>query len=346
MAQAQEISVYQLTRLIEELLFVHDCVIVPGFGGFVGKTVPASFDSEEGLFLPPGKRIAFNGQLTHNDGLLVAALANKYQLKFEAADARVQAFCQEVRTLLLRDKRLIFGRIGSFMQAGSAQLFEPSHDINFLLSSFGLPSLRVQAAEKSSVQDLPAVTQETVLHPGTKSGNGVLRYLASAVSIPAAVLVLAWPFIHPAQKQNGNNTAGNPFSESTPVVSYTPRKTASFPAFTDTLAALPPVSQLIAAEKQTHLPAMPVSTAVETLQPESASDTGNFSLIAGCFKSEENAAKLVEELQQKGFDARIAGQNSAGLIRVSMGSAGSRNALQDIYSKALAQGYSVWWLHQ
>ena len=47
---AKDITVY-----IRELLFRHDCVIIPGFGAFIGNYFPSHIDRNEGLFYPPVK---------------------------------------------------------------------------------------------------------------------------------------------------------------------------------------------------------------------------------------------------------------------------------------------------
>ncbi|NLA48282.1 MAG: hypothetical protein GX876_02335, partial [Bacteroidales bacterium] len=59
-----------ITSFIRELLFSHDCVIVPGFGGFVGNYAPARIDRATSTFYPPSKQISFNRNLRNNDGLL------------------------------------------------------------------------------------------------------------------------------------------------------------------------------------------------------------------------------------------------------------------------------------
>lgn len=60
----------ELSRHIESLLLVHNCVIVPNLGGFVAQNCPARYVKEEQLFLPPYRNIAFNPSLQMNDGLL------------------------------------------------------------------------------------------------------------------------------------------------------------------------------------------------------------------------------------------------------------------------------------
>jgi hypothetical protein len=61
----------QLNKQIIDLLFEHDCVIIPGFGGFVAQYSSASFEEISQSFVPPSKSILFNKNLINNDGLLL-----------------------------------------------------------------------------------------------------------------------------------------------------------------------------------------------------------------------------------------------------------------------------------
>ncbi len=70
---------------ISELLFEHDCVIVPDFGGFVCNYAPAGIDPVKHLFEPPGKRILFNKGLTRNDGILAHHISGKLKLSYPEA---------------------------------------------------------------------------------------------------------------------------------------------------------------------------------------------------------------------------------------------------------------------
>ena len=75
-----------ITAFIRELLFGHDCVIVPGFGGFIGNYTPARIDKKTGTFYPPVKQISFNRNLNHNDGLLVGRISGSSGINY--GDAR------------------------------------------------------------------------------------------------------------------------------------------------------------------------------------------------------------------------------------------------------------------
>ena len=46
-----------VAHYISELLFLHDCVIVPDFGGFVGNKKSAQLNKTTGTLTPPSKQI-------------------------------------------------------------------------------------------------------------------------------------------------------------------------------------------------------------------------------------------------------------------------------------------------
>ena len=89
----------ELAQHIETLLLENDCVIVPGFGGFITHYTPACLDHEKSIFLPPCRTVGFNPQLKLNDGLLVQSYMSAYELSFPQALARV-----EKEALLLKEQ--------------------------------------------------------------------------------------------------------------------------------------------------------------------------------------------------------------------------------------------------
>ena len=87
----------ELAQHIEVLLLENDCVIVPGFGGFVAHYAPAVRVEGEQLFLPPTRTIGFNPQLNLNDGVLVQSYMAMYDTNFPDATKRVE---KEVKALI------------------------------------------------------------------------------------------------------------------------------------------------------------------------------------------------------------------------------------------------------
>ena len=72
----------ELSRHIESLLLEHDCVIIPGLGGFITQYVPARHIEDEQMLLPPYRSVGFNQQLTLNDGLLVQSYMQAYDTNY------------------------------------------------------------------------------------------------------------------------------------------------------------------------------------------------------------------------------------------------------------------------
>ena len=86
-----------ITAFIRELLFGHDCVIVPGFGGFIGNYTPARIDKNSGTFYPPVKQISFNRNLNHNDGLLIGKISGFSNMTYGDTRNMVEEFVAELR---------------------------------------------------------------------------------------------------------------------------------------------------------------------------------------------------------------------------------------------------------
>ena len=99
---------------IERLLLVHDCVIVPKFGGFVLQTVSAVCNGEEHLFSPQRKEIVFNITLQHNDGLLSESYMQMYGVNYRKAQLMLEEDVDDMKAALQEEKsvsickRLIF----------------------------------------------------------------------------------------------------------------------------------------------------------------------------------------------------------------------------------------------
>lgn len=70
----------QIESHIEKLLLSHDCVIVPGIGGFVTRFEGSYVDGDE--ICPPYRSVSFNSQLKDNDGLLAQSYMAAYDTSY------------------------------------------------------------------------------------------------------------------------------------------------------------------------------------------------------------------------------------------------------------------------
>ena len=72
--------IYSVEDHIKELLFRHDCVIIPNFGGLVSNPVSSKINTVSGTIFPPSKLIVFNKNLSINDGLLINHISKKEKI--------------------------------------------------------------------------------------------------------------------------------------------------------------------------------------------------------------------------------------------------------------------------
>ena len=91
---------------ISELLFTHDCVIVIGFGGFVGNKNSAKLNPSAGIISPPGKSILFNTELSENDGILIDHLVKNEKISQQEAKKNIIKFVNENLNKLKKYKSL------------------------------------------------------------------------------------------------------------------------------------------------------------------------------------------------------------------------------------------------
>ncbi|EKA81918.1 SPOR domain-containing protein [Bacteroides fragilis] len=102
----------ELAQHIEVLLLENDCVIVPGFGGFIAHYAPAMRVAEENIFLPPTRVIGFNPQLRLNDGVLVQSYMAVYDTNFSDATKMVEREVAELIAVLHEEGKTDLPNIG------------------------------------------------------------------------------------------------------------------------------------------------------------------------------------------------------------------------------------------
>jgi len=127
---------------IKSLLYDHDCVIIPDFGGLITRYVSAKINPVKHTLAPPAKKIAFNEKLVLNDGLLISTIAYRNGISQEEAQHMVASFVHQAKATLHAQNRLELADIGVFRYNAERRLeFEYIEGDNLLEASFGLPEL-------------------------------------------------------------------------------------------------------------------------------------------------------------------------------------------------------------
>lgn len=131
-----------IEKLIGDLLLRHNCVVVPGFGGFVARTTTAKLDLASGVIYPPKKSLLFNKQLINNDGLLISTLANEQAISFTEAASQVEECVNSWNTSLFAGERITLDKVGFlFLDQEKNIGFEQDRHFNLLLNAYGLTAV-------------------------------------------------------------------------------------------------------------------------------------------------------------------------------------------------------------
>jgi len=145
---------------IKSLLYDHDCVIIPDFGGLITRYVPARINPVKHTISPPSKTIAFNEKLVLNDGLLISTIAHYNRITKDEAQQRVAEFVHQAKANLQQQNRFELKEIGNFKYNAERRLvFEYTETDNMLEDSFGLPEISARPVRKS---EEPAVLRTLI----------------------------------------------------------------------------------------------------------------------------------------------------------------------------------------
>ena len=151
---------------IKSLLYNHDCVIIPDFGGLITRYVPARINSTKHTLLPPSKKVAFNEKLVLNDGLLISSIAHADSISKEEARQLVMNFVHQARTRLNGENRFELEGIGVFRYNFERKLeFEYVESDNLLDSGFGLPELMIRPLRREEPEVLRTLRRERHAEP-------------------------------------------------------------------------------------------------------------------------------------------------------------------------------------
>lgn len=326
-----------LYQCIQELLYQHECVTVPNFGAFLTRSRQASV-SANGAFLPPRKEILFNRLLATNDGILAHYYAQKEGVSYEhalrAIEKEVSLWKKRLQTQVLR-----FPGVGEMQLSGDKKIhFLPLGKINFDTAAFGL-----KAFERTPIS--PQITTETpkiislmensnhddlMFQPDKNDSNENrspwMRYAMVGV-VAVALIGSAFYF--------GQHYMTTETLKQQELAQEKIKKNVQEATFD--LGALKTVVVAATAQENESDSAAPI---IDSHQKY-------YSIIAGSFRSLENANKKVSLLKAEGYDAALAKTSPSGLYRVAFGRMTSKRKAMDLLSFVkYAQEEEAWYLEE
>lgn len=312
-----------LSNYITGLLFINDCVILPGFGGFVANYQEAQHDATSNTFTPPSKKLVFNSNLSYNDGLLINYLSQQLSVSYAEAKEMVRQSVEDVWIRLERGESVEFDGIGSFQYGDNdALVFSPKITENLLTDSYGMFSFRFPPLSYKS-SDEPIINNDNIRHMPNLNSRQILSY--AAILVPIAALIALIPVY-----QNSKSQSASVISIEDTVTATVPKSSVdnAIMESTDKRRALF-YSETPAQKVETHKAANPDCT---------------YYIIGGSFKDKANAESYMKKYRKDGFESGIV--HADNLYRVTLGSFDDKVfALHELRRIRASEKYSNAWLY-
>lgn len=163
---------------IEKLLFLHDSLVIPGFGGFTATIASAKADFAGGTVTPPSKILTFSENLAVDDGRLVQDIAVTHGISTEDARTVVAGFVEKMQNLLNQREIVTLPNIGRLYKNYMQKIQFLPDATNFNASAYGLPPLQFSPLGRS--REVP----ENTPTPSTPTPTTTTPPAASNVVVP------------------------------------------------------------------------------------------------------------------------------------------------------------------
>jgi nucleoid DNA-binding protein len=299
----------ELLNYIKELLLLNDCVIIPGFGGFLGNYKPASI--QNATFSPPSKAVSFNEKLKVNDGLLINHIVDKEAESYVAVSKRVKLLVQEMNYRLTDGETIHIGGIGDlFYDQNESLAFTPVISENLNLDGYGLKPFNYETlyAKKLTTSKISQEGRDVVQVFFQK---GTLKKVLFAIPV---LFVLA---LVPIKNNNENLQVQK--------------------------SDLSSLADMMMTKEKTHKAAPEAKFTEEAARIEEQDQNHRYFLIGGSFRDESNASKFIQQKMAEGYTARDLGVIK-GLHYIALDSFAkfgeAKSAQEQIHSKSPSSG--VW----
>lgn len=304
----------KIEKYISELLYRYQCVGVPGFGAFLCEWQSAQVIVAQNSFVPPKKVISFNSHIKNNDGLLANHIALQEKISYENALNKIQTQVVFWLEKLENKESLVLENIGEiFSNSEHNFVFKPNTAINYLTDSFGLAGF-----------NSPEIARENQIT------SEVEPIVEAPVSIDNTVEEET-----PVIPLNGKNRTKNWMKYAAAVAIFASAGTYGYKMYFDyTIEQQTSIVEKTVQEKinqklqeATFVIPNPINAVDLTLEE---THTEKYHVVAGAFRSKQNAIKAMNDLISKGFEAHLLTENKYGLIPVAFGSFSNLTEAQNL----------------
>mgnify|MGYP000594817816 FL=1 len=272
----------QIATYISDLLYRHECVVLPGFGAFISRRVPAQHFASTHTLYPPKKGLSFNAQIQQNDGLLVNYVATVESIPYQQAVQEVRNYVRFLDHELDTKGVITLHKIGRFTRNEEQSLqFLPMYVVNYLPEAFGLATHETYAVDRTPV--------ETAIAPATVTTEPVVEKEEETPVVPLHV---------PAAQ-----TAKTPWLRYAAIgavligLSYVGVNTYKVQESQNEIAVQEMADEQVT--RQIQEATFMVSNPLPSIELEVAPVVKNHHIVAGAFRDPANADKKVSQLKLK-----------------------------------------------
>ncbi|CAN5675074.1 SPOR domain-containing protein [soil metagenome] len=310
----------KLDKHISELLFDHECVIVPELGGFLSSYTPSRINPAQHLVVPPSKKIAFNVFLRQNDGLLANYLVQAEGLTYPEALYAIGNYVDNCHKELSAGKKCVIERVGILTRDTETNLqFEPFNNVNYLKDSFGLSPVQFIPVQHNDFEEevekqLRDFISLRPSQPQPRQGVIIKKIRLNALNSMLLAGSVMWFCLnlYIVSPKNVNLATLNPFSVSVKNGTSAPVSSdeGKSEIYTQPSVAKAETVYVKATSPET-VPAPPAVKLEEAISKKTSAP--NFFIIAGAFNSIVNATKKEAALKSQGFANAHIIENKDGL---------------------------------
>ncbi len=332
-----------IIRGIQELLYKHDYLVVPGFGGFVLKHQNAMYSSAGTSLLPPSKKLGFNKQLRQSDGVLLNWLQNELSCNASEAQLNIDEFSDYCNSILQNRRRLSIEHLGFFYLDFENNLcFEPKTDVNFLSDSFGLSPVHFSEIKEELPKETPVLKsnlfenrtapkqEEMASNPKAAPSNSRFKRTGKTVAYLAVFgfFVLALSFVLSSVGVQGPIMAS--FYGSSKAAVYSPieykpvfslnenkKKAGAFMISTSNNESL------LELDEETHFVVRRGSSSINSKFPSynrnRNTNISEYNIVFGCFSVKGNATRFAKQLEKRNYPVQITKLVDKDLFMVAVG---------------------------
>lgn len=323
---------------IKELILKNECVILPGFGGFISIYRSANIDPEKKILTPPSKEIEFQKDLKKDNGLLVNYIAKKKKIFVTRARRLVEDYVNEINAKLDRGEKVVLKGIGTLVKDLRSEdiKFLSLREENYLIDSYGLMDLELAELGKSDRK-----FETNLKIPPVKIINRKKTgfWVASSIVVLILLLILIIPLTDSNYSANAdlrfldNDKSDSLNKGENEKIIFGQRRIIERDSVD--------IGQIIddATKKEV---ALFYSEPEDDKKEDFIRESSKYYLVAGSFKRLENAERLKSDLLNDGYNPQIL-KTENGYFRVTLSEFDNRNiAIRELQRIRKGLNRSVW----